>query len=163
LHGSSDGSPGAARRLLSDIRAEPADQNSRSGLPRSHLLGGPDRLLGLALLVRATAAHESILAAAHPGFYALSAPAGISGTTRSGVETPADAAVYGETPERTASHKRQNSNVQNETEAVLCAPAKTLVRTQAVKSGTVGRIRPKYADRVRPIDPTHTAEQRARI
>ena len=27
----------------------------------------------------------------------------------------------------------------------------------------VSRIRPKYADRVRPIDPTHRAEQRARI
>ena len=35
--------------------------------------------------------------------------------------------------------------------------------TQAVQSGTVGRIRPKYADRVRRIDSTHTAEQRARI
>jgi len=34
---------------------------------------------------------------------------------------------------------------------------------QAVQSGTVGGIRPKYADRVRLIDPNHTAEQRARI
>jgi hypothetical protein len=35
--------------------------------------------------------------------------------------------------------------------------------SQAVQSGTVGRIRPKYAHRVRPIDPTHAADQRARI
>ena len=35
--------------------------------------------------------------------------------------------------------------------------------SQAVQSGTVGRIRPRYADRVRPIDPTHAADQRARI
>ena len=35
--------------------------------------------------------------------------------------------------------------------------------SQAVQSGTVGRIRPKYAARVRPIDPTHAAGQRARI
>jgi hypothetical protein len=35
--------------------------------------------------------------------------------------------------------------------------------SQAVQSGTVGRIRPKYAARVRPIDPTHAADQRARI
>jgi hypothetical protein len=39
----------------------------------------------------------------------------------------------------------------------------TIVMTQAVQSGTVGRIRPKYAHRVRPIDPTHAAERRARI
>jgi hypothetical protein len=39
----------------------------------------------------------------------------------------------------------------------------TVVMTQTVQSGTVGRIRPKYPDRVRPIDPTHAAEQRARI
>jgi hypothetical protein len=35
--------------------------------------------------------------------------------------------------------------------------------TQAVQSGTVGRIGPKYAELVRPIDPTQAAEQRARI
>ena len=35
--------------------------------------------------------------------------------------------------------------------------------SQAVQSGTVGRIRPKYAHRVRPIDPSHAADQRARI
>jgi hypothetical protein len=34
---------------------------------------------------------------------------------------------------------------------------------RAVQSGTVGRIRPKYADRMRLIDPIHAAEQRARI
>jgi hypothetical protein len=34
---------------------------------------------------------------------------------------------------------------------------------QAVQSGTVGRIRPKYADRMRPIDATQAAEKRARI
>ena len=35
--------------------------------------------------------------------------------------------------------------------------------TQDVHSGTVGCLRPKYADRVKPIDPTHAAEQRSRI
>ena len=35
--------------------------------------------------------------------------------------------------------------------------------TQAVQSGTAGRIGPKYAGAVRPIDPTQAAEQRARI
>jgi hypothetical protein len=39
----------------------------------------------------------------------------------------------------------------------------TVVMTQTVQSGTVGRIRRKYADRVRPINQTHAAEQRARI
>ena len=33
----------------------------------------------------------------------------------------------------------------------------------AVQSGTVRRIGPKYAEPVRPIDPTQAAEQRARI
>ena len=35
--------------------------------------------------------------------------------------------------------------------------------TQAVQSGTVGRIRPRYSERVKIIDPAHAAEQRARI